>query len=359
LPEPERREEYQVGRIGVAVIGAGGENIATGCHLPALKHVPEMELRLLHDVNEEGVRRTAQTYGVDWTTNFEDVLTRDDIDLVQICSPDPFHASQSVAALDAGKHVLCQKPLALSVEELESMSVAAVRSEGQFQGCQHRRYEAWARASHAAIQRGDIGEPVYGRFQVKGRFYPYPQDSFYRTAESGGQFVHNGMHYVDVLCYLMDTLPVEVFARSARHYPTADRLESDNYLSCMTKMENGAQAWIELNLMMVDPPLTPAEERVIIIGTQGTLRLGNEDNPNFEAFTPGGSVRTRVNPLIHVANPFVLQFREFAHTILTGRPNAIPFHFSARVMETCLAAVESAGTGEPVKLRDWLERGVQ
>jgi len=337
-------------QLGLAVIGAGGENIATSSHLPALRHIPEARLVALHDVNAEGVRRYADQYGAEAYTDLPALLARDDVDVVIVASPDTLHAEHTILAAQAGKHVLCQKPLALSLDEARQM-IAAVREAGvRFGAAQSLRYEAAPRQARQLIEQGAIGRPVYASFSAKGRFYPYPPDSPYRKREGGGQFLHNGPHYVDLLAYLLDDLPMRVFGMSRAHYPTDDRLETDNYTVCLLDFAQGGLGRVEQNLTMLDPPGFPQRQETRLMGTEGNLVFGTGQNPALEVFDANGFQVAQPQTVPASEQPFVLLQREFLLAILEDREPPIGMEWSFRILEACLGTLEACATGQPVEL---------
>ncbi|MHB8995859.1 MAG: Gfo/Idh/MocA family protein [Armatimonadota bacterium] len=337
-------------QLGLAIIGAGRPNIATQNHLPALAHVPQARLVALHDVDEAGVRQYAVQYGVEAYTDFDDVLSRDDVEAVIIASPDQFHAEHTIRAAQAGKHILCQKPLALNLTEAADMRAAVVEAGVVFSAAQSFRYEAGPRKAKELMLAGEIGQPVYASYSVKGRFYSYPAESFYRKAASGGQFLHNGPHYVDLLAWLIDSLPRRVYGQSLAHYPTADRLETDNYTLCALDFENGGFGRVEQNLTMLDPPGFPQREETRLIGTRGMISYGSGVRPPLEVFADG--VTQTLQPVATPVekNPFVLLTRDFVLAALGEQPPVISMDWSFRVLEACLGTLESCQTGEPVEL---------
>jgi predicted dehydrogenase len=337
-------------QLGLAIIGAGRPNIATHNHLPALAHVPQARLVALHDVDEAGVRQYAEQYGVDGYTDLDDLLSRDDVEAVVIASPDQFHAEHTIRVARAGKHILCQKPLALSVDGAAAMRAAVAEAGVMFSAAQSSRYEVATRKAKELILAGEIGDPVYASCSVKARFYSYPAESFYRKAASGGQFLHNGPHYVDLLAWLMDSLPRRVYGQSLSHYPTADRLETDNYTLCALDFENGGFGRVEQNLTMLDPPGFPQRDETRIIGTRGMISYGSGVRGSLEVFADGITQSLQPDGTPAEENPFVLLTRDFVLAALGEQPPTISMDWSFRVLEACLATLESCRTRQPVEL---------
>jgi len=344
-------------QLGLALIGAGRPSIATHNHLPALAHVPQARLVALHDVDEAGVREHAAQYVAEAYTDLDAMLARDDVDAVIIASPDQFHAEHTIQAAQAGKHILCQKPLALSLEEAAAMREAIVEAGVLFSAVQSLRYEAGPRKAKELILSGEIGEPVYASYSVKGRFFSYPEGSFYRKAESKGQFLHNGPHYVDLLAWLMDSLPCRVYGQSLAHYPTEDRLETDNYTLCALDFESGGFGRVEQNLTMLDPPGFPQRDETRIIGTTGTIAYGTGVNACVEVFAGGVTQNLQPVGVPPQENPFVLLTKDFVQATLGEQPPAVSMEWSFRVLEACLGTLESCRTGEPVRVDRYSDCG--
>jgi len=342
-------------QIGVAVIGAGKPNIATSQHLPALQHVPEAKLVALHDIVAEGVRHYAQEYDAEPYTDLSAMLAREDVDLVIVASPDSCHAEHTIAAARAGKHVLCQKPIALSLEQAAAMHEAVKAAGVHFCAAQSMRYEPAARKAKELIASGKIGEPVYASHTVKSRFYPYPAESEYRKAHTRGQFLHNGMHYVDLLAWLLGSEPCRAFGVSRAQYPTQDRLETDNYTLSLLEFDSGALGRVEQNLMMIEPPGFPTRQETRIMGTEGNLAFGNGLGATLEAFDEHGFQATQPDLLPPWESPFVLLTRDLVLALLEDRPPPIPMEYSLRILEACLATLESCQSAEPVAVGDWRE----
>jgi predicted dehydrogenase len=339
-----------VEHIGVGVVGAGSVNIATSSHLPAIMQVPELRLVALADIQSDGVQRYAEQYGVDWYTDYKEMLARPDIQMIQICTPDFLHAEQVVIAAEAGKHILCQKPLAVSVSELQAMKQAVIKAGVQFMAVQSTRYQQGFRALGAVVKSGAIGQVRYVRYASRGRFFTYPEGSYYRTAASGGQFVHNGPHAVDLVCALLGETPEEVCAMAQSHYPTDDRLETENYWLTQLRFPSGASATVEMNLLMLDPPGYPPQIELEVVGTKGILNIGVDSRPTIELFAKGNMQYLSIEKRNHADDPFVLLMQEFAQAIISGTPAPIPMDFSMAVNEACLKTVTSARQNKPERL---------
>lgn len=334
-------------RLGYALVGAGKPNIATSCHLPAAMQIPQWDVLLLMDV-DPGVRTYADGCNVEWTNDFQEVLRRDDIDVVDICSPDWLHAEQVMMALEAGKHVICEKPLALSVASAQMLVDTAVRLDRKLQIVTNYRYQYKWKQIKETIRTGRIGTPRMLRYSFQGRFYPYESGSFYRKAESGGQFIHNGVHYMDLIGWLLDSEPETVSGRTLAHYPGEDRMETDNYMISQIRMRNGSLAMCELNMTMLEPAGFQTRERLSVIGDKGIIDFDNAKE-SLVSYTTNG---LRMQPLSYDDSVATYRelFSEYVDSILGDSPQAVSADYSLRIFEACVGTILSAKTGKTVHL---------
>ncbi|MEA2530358.1 MAG: hypothetical protein QOG89_2002, partial [Thermomicrobiales bacterium] len=149
--------------LRVGVIGAG--TIALSAHLPAIARLKgRVELVAIADVRAEVAEQAAARYGAEAAYgDYRQLLDRTDIDLVDICTPEFLHAEQTIAAAAAGKHVLCEKPMAATVAEADAMLDACRRAGVRLMIAHSRRFTPRYQRIRTAIDRGDVGEVRFVR----------------------------------------------------------------------------------------------------------------------------------------------------------------------------------------------------
>ncbi len=334
-------------RIRIAVAGGGG-GIGLGSHLPAIASLPQVELVAVCDANSRGLEQAVARYGGTPYSSLQDMLQREDIDLVDIATPDFLHAQNTIAAARTGKHVLCEKPMAMSLSEAAAMKAAVEQAGVKFMVAQCMRWFPEGIALKEACR--SIGEPVFSAYHMKGRFFGYPAESFYRKRESLGQFVHNGMHYVDLMSWCVGSLPARVYAQSIGHYPTDDRLETDNYLVANVTYRSGATGVYELNQLMLDPPGYRGDTRWYVVGTEGTAEWRTDAGRHTEVFGAAGTSHVRTSPQEDGRDPFAAEIAHMADCILHAETPCIGMDWSIAVLATCLGALQSAQTGQVVDI---------
>lgn len=191
--------------IGVGIIGSGG--IARGAHMPAYKAMENEGVRIVavSDVSDEARDRAASEFDVPHRyTNYQDLLNRDDVQAVSVCTPNFLHLQPTLDALAAGKHVLVEKPLAMNAQEGNAMVEAADRSGKKFQVGFMQRWQSGAQALKRFIDAGEMGEIYYTRAQaLRRRGIPGWGVFTQKDKQGGGPLIDIGVHILDLSLWLM------------------------------------------------------------------------------------------------------------------------------------------------------------
>ena len=199
-------------RMRFAVIGINGQGRA---HLRGLKETPEAELVAVCDVNEAAARARGEEYGVPWVTRYEELLKREDVDAVTLALPHYLHCPVAVAALEAGKHVVTEKPMAISVAECDRMIAAAERA-GRLLTVSHQGRATPASAYLRDLIQGDtlgrLVRVVWLSGGTRTQYY-FDTETWRGTwaEEGGGTLINQKVHDLDRFSYLVGQ-PREVAA---------------------------------------------------------------------------------------------------------------------------------------------------
>jgi UDP-N-acetyl-2-amino-2-deoxyglucuronate dehydrogenase len=190
--------------VGVGLIGLG--NVAT-THADALDSLPQARLVAVYSHSAERVKTFASRYSARPCTSAEDVFADPAVDVVDICTPHPTHASLAIRAAHRGRHVLVEKPMAPTLADCDAMIDAAARSGVRLGVISQRRWYEPVQRMHAAIEAGKIGMPILGTITLLG----WRDEGYYRLApwrgswsgEGGGVLVNQASHHLDLLLWLM------------------------------------------------------------------------------------------------------------------------------------------------------------
>ncbi|MCR8634346.1 Gfo/Idh/MocA family protein [Paenibacillus radicis (ex Xue et al. 2023)] len=201
-------QRIRIGVIGVGIIGKA--------HLQEYAGIPGAEVVALCDINEQEARLTAEKYGIpDVYTDFKEMLARDDIDAVDVCLHNNFHAPLTIAALRSGKHVYCEKPIAGSYYDGLTMLEAARESGKKLHIQLGTLYKKETKAAKALIDDGQLGRLFHARsngFRRRGRPYVDGFGTVHFTKKAsagGGALLDMGVYHIAQMLYLLGVTDVE------------------------------------------------------------------------------------------------------------------------------------------------------
>ncbi len=194
-------------RVGLVGLGAA----AQVSHIPALKKIEDFELAALSDRDPEKGARVAQKFQVPKAySRFEELLS-DDVDVVDICTPNYLHAPMAVSALEAGKHVFCERPLARSAEEAAGMVKAAKKHERLLMCSVQHRFRPDAQLLRKFLEKGELGEIFFTKAGWLRQRTQWDSDEWRRQKrESGGGVILDlGFQMLDLALWIMGNPKVE------------------------------------------------------------------------------------------------------------------------------------------------------
>ena len=201
-------------RVGIVGMGWAGET-----HLKAYQQLPNVDVIAIADPREERLTQLQRTYNIpDVHTHFGPLVERPDLDIVSVCTPNQFHAPISIAALENGKHVLCEKPLARSSAEGEAMVRAAVQAGRVLEVAFNHRQRGDVSVLKQMIDEGQLGHIYHAKASWMRRSGIPGMGGWFTNRElaGGGPLIDLGVHVLDMALYLMDE--PEVVAVSAATY---------------------------------------------------------------------------------------------------------------------------------------------
>jgi predicted dehydrogenase/threonine dehydrogenase-like Zn-dependent dehydrogenase len=212
------------GNINVAVVGAGG--FAKGMHLPNLKELSDMyHLRAIVSGRGSSARATAEQFDADYaTTNYQDVLDDETIDMVMICTRHNLHAKMATEAARAGKAIFLEKPMALNQSELDDLAAVLEETQVPFMVGFNRRFSPAARRAKEILENRQ--GPSMVLYRVNAGYIP--QDHWVHTEEGGGRIIGEACHMFDLFQYLVTPAKVVEVSSSALAHPAEHISAEDN-----------------------------------------------------------------------------------------------------------------------------------
>jgi predicted dehydrogenase len=339
-------------RLGLGLIGCGG--IARSAHLPAMATLADrVHLRAAADIDAQAAAQAAAPWDADATTDWRAVLDRPDIQAVVIATPEYCHLEQVTAAAAAGKHVLCEKPVARTMAEADAMIDACARAGIRFLVGHSRRFTRRYQQIRAALDRGDIGtlrliRENERRPRALDQVWWSPRHWTGDPRVSGGAPLMNAIHEADLLRWFTGAAPREVRAEAAVTIPENTAGVVD-FLSFSVTFDNGAIGAAEV--LNCAPPGYPAFHQMDLYGTEGAIRARDHELIGLTRYSAGGAdYPGTYDMLLHNKPAYVRELAELVAAIAEDRPVHMPPSEARAALEVALAAVESARSGRCVRL---------
>lgn len=354
--------------VRTAIIGAGK---VARTHAAILSTLPDSEFVAVCSRTPEKASALAGEFGVRAFTDIGDMIRSAKVEAVMICTPHPAHAEPAVAAMQAGAHVLVEKPLASSLTDCDAMISAAAQHNRKLGVISQRRWIASARRIRTAIDEGKIGRPVLGLATLLGWRSPaYYQSDPWRgrwDTEGGGVLVNQAPHQLDLLLWYMGEIDeVSGYWANLNH----PYIEVEDTAVAIVRFKSGALG----NIVLSNSQNPGLYGRVHVYGENGAALGVQTDGgsmfiagmtptleppfndvwtiPGEDALLAGWQHEEReffgrIDPIQHY---FALQIADFLDAIQAFRPPMVTGADGRRVVELFSAIYESQRTHAPVKL---------
>jgi predicted dehydrogenase len=346
--------------LRVGVIGCG--RIATN-HVAALRRIDGVAVVAVADIDEERANTFASLHGVPSAYTDIDRMFQAGLDAVTVCTPHPAHVDGVLAAARHGVHVLCEKPIATSLDEADRMIDATDRARVLFGVLFQRRFWPAATAIRRAIDEGRLGPPITGgvlaRFNRDAEYYADQWRGRWAT-EGGGVLMTQAIHHIDLLQWYMGPA-TRVTGRYA-NLAHQDVIEVEDTVGAVVEFASGAIATISAGTSF-NPGLgaqvwvSDASGRTASV-TEFPEGVGFADLwslPGEEAYEqvyrPGMPFDIPLAEIHRHLVPYhTMQIEDFVRAVRAGREPAVTGREAVKSLEIVQAIYESSRTGAPVSL---------
>jgi UDP-N-acetylglucosamine 3-dehydrogenase len=338
-----------VSELRVAIVGNGG--IYRLAHGPAWRRIERARVVATCDLVRERAEQASREQGAGAVfTRFEDLLQMDGIDLVDICTPSDSHAEIAIQALRAGKHVVCEKPMAMSAQDAERMIAAARQFKRHLFIGHTRRFDRRWVLMKEQIASGRIGEPVAVRRSERcwGGFAN--EDWHWEFDRSGGVLMDLGVHIADFFAWFFDAEPVEVYARALTVREEARAHSCYDFGVVQVAFPGGRRGLMEVSWAH-PKEYAPLYSNTEVIGTKGKLALSDKDAAPMTVIKEALTIPRYSTLLSSFPDTFVDELSHFLDCIAEDIPPRITLEQAAMAVKVVTSAFESARSGRPVSLR--------
>ncbi len=342
--------------LGFGIVGCG---YIGGVHASALTEVTGARLIGVASRNEQKVRALAEQYNCASFTDYRKMLARDDLDVVCIATPSGAHAEIAIDAARARKHIVCEKPLEITLKRIDAMLAAAKRHRVKFAGIFQSRFGEGAQTVKRAVEQGRLGKLTLCDAYIKWwRDQNYYDSGGWRGTwemDGGGALMNQSIHAIDLLQWLAG-MPSEITALTATR--AHKRIEVEDVAVASLRFKSGALGVIE----GTTAALPGFAKRIELSGDRGTVILEDDriacwkfadEKPEdeairakFSASDVGGGAGAR--EIKHEGHR--RQFQDMVDAIREGRSPLVPGVEGRKAVEIILGIYKSAKTKRAVKL---------
>ncbi|MFO7947832.1 MAG: Gfo/Idh/MocA family oxidoreductase [Armatimonadota bacterium] len=340
-------------KYGFGVLGCG---VISDTHLDAIAKLPNAETIAVCDRVEEAAKSKAEKYGCEYYVDLDEMLKDDRIDVVNVVVPSGLHAPLGIQCADAGKHVICTKPIDVTLEKIDALIEAGERNNVKI-GATHqfRGYTIYKKIKNYA-ETGKLGKLLYGNAKVPWyRTDEYYSDGWHGTKklDGGGALMNQSIHYVDLLIWIMGDVEVlGGFADALDH----DMIEVEDCATAALKFTSGAQGVIQGTTCTYQGH--PAE--LEIHGTKGNIITVGEDIRLWEVegedtiFDPeageaGGAAKPEDGMKGEAVDAHTEQIGDLLDAVENDREPKLSAREARRAVEVILKIYESSETGRMVR----------
>ncbi len=339
--------------IGFVIIGCG--TIAPW-HADSIGRIEGAKLVAVSDVVEEAAQKMGQKYQADWYTDYQKMFEREDLDVVCVLTPSGMRKDIVLKAAEAGKHVVVEKPIEVTLERIDQMIEACEQAGLKLAVIFQNRFLPAARKVKEAMELGKLGKPILGDAYVKWyRTQEYYDSGGWRGTwryDGGGALMNQSVHTIDLLLWVMG--PVE--AISAKIATLAHKIEVEDLAVATLRFANGALGVIE-GSTAISPGFS---SRLEIHGENGSVILKGEQVVAWEfeddeqiplpfpakKEAPGG----QADPTNFSTEGHYQQLKDMVDAVKTGREPLVNGREGREAVELIQAIYRSAKTGKEVSL---------
>lgn len=332
-------------KLKIGLVGVGGT--AQVNHIPALMRVEGLELVGLVDRDPEKAQRVAQKFGIPKSGGrIEVLLDIEDLDAIDICTPNYLHAPMAIAALEAGKHVLCERPLARNGEEAAAMAKAARKADRVLMCAVQHRFRPDAQLLRTFVEKGDLGDVFLAKAGWLRQKTEWDADEWRgaKHQSGGGVVLDLGFHMLDLALWVLGQPKVESVTASV-HRSRKGKVEDS--ATAFFRLETGATMTLELTWGLL---MEKDFAYLNLFGAGGAALL----NP-FRVHKGMHGTLVNVTPALVTAKNQYRQSMEaqvahFADALRSGRKPMGTADEILPVMELMDAVYKSAELGREVKV---------
>ncbi|MBS7654304.1 MAG: Gfo/Idh/MocA family oxidoreductase [Thermoproteota archaeon] len=319
--------------LKVAVIGCG--NIGQ-VHIDRWKSISGVELLACVDVERERAKQMSEKFHIpNFYENLDPVLKDSSVDILDVCTPTYTHKEIVETALEYGKNVIVEKPIALKLKDAESMINKARNAGIKLMVAHVLRFWAEYIMARSLIMNGEIGMPVFAKAnRLIAHNFSVWKDWHNDPNKGGGVFIDTSIHDLDFFIWTFGNA-VEIYAQGGT---LVRRAYSHDHTRAFILFKNKLGAYVEGSWIM--PEGYPFSYNLEVIGTKGLIRIGSDNPKQIDIFLTGGSVK-RQRIILEAKDPYFLELEAFKECVKEDKPVPVSGEDGRKALELAIAGVIS------------------
>lgn len=336
-------------KIGFGIIGCGA---IAKMHAGAINAVDNARLVACSDINQENREKFAKEYNIKAYSDANDMLNDENIDAVSICTPSGLHKKFCIAAANAGKHIVVEKPMALTAQECDEIIAASEKNNVKVEVISQNRYKDTFRYVKKIVEDGVLGRivnaDIYMKFYRSPEYYASSNWKGTWSMDGGGALMNQGIHGVDILLFIMGRVK-SVFGHAKT---LVHDIEVEDTASAIVEFENGA-----IGVIQGTTSVFPGYPRLLEInGEKGSVSLIEGDiaiwdvpgveKPDFKV-TEG---QPHKDPMAFDIEGHIEQIKDVVKAITTDCETFVNQYEGKRPVELINAIYKSSQTGKKIEL---------
>ena len=305
------------------------------------------------DANAERAEQIAKKYGARrWYTKYSDLLADKEVDAVTVATPDHLHCEIGVAAARAGKDILMEKPLALTVADCQAIIAVASKAGVKLMVDFHNRWNPPFNMLKQSIEKGDLGEPQLINARLNNTIW-VPTEML-RWAGQSATIWFTGSHLIDLVCWLTSSMVTRVYSVSRSKVLVARGIPTPDFFETTLEFANGAVAFVENCWILPNSEPNVVDFKLRCIGSKGSATVDTTHNRTFEHYGERAAYRD-VLGMVSVFGQqqgFALEsIHYFADCVIDNRQPSPTGEDGLRNTAVICAALKSAETRQPVEMQ--------
>jgi len=344
-------------KIRLGFIGSGG--IARGAHMSALKNIENAEVVAVSDIDADTAQKASDVFDGKpaMYTDYKEMLEKENLDAVDVCTPNLYHKQPVIDALNAGVNAIVEKPIAMNVHEAREMCEAARRTGKKLMVAQCQRFRPEVQLLKKMIDAGELGDIYYSRvWALRRRGVPAWGVFIEKDKQGGGPMIDIGVHMLDMALYLMGhPQPVAVSGQTYRKFGNRpdvynpwgkwdpEKYTVEDYATGLVRFDNGATLQIEASFAA---NIKEDSMNVSLLGTEG----GSDISP-FKIYKERHNRLFEETPInLPSVNTYELELREFFDAIIQDRDPLVTGEQALMTQQILDGVYKSSDLGREIKI---------